>query len=176
MVRRIVVRGGSGSGKTTVARVLALHLGVPHVEIDALFHGPGWSAASAHELQASVSAALDDALGWVVDGNYDTELGGLVLERADLVLWLDLPLGSKLLRLVRRTAARWWNEETLWNGNREDLKQTVWGPDALFPEALRRHFVQRRRWPELLRGRRVLRLRSAREVHDWLVAFTEQRR
>jgi len=171
MARRIVVRGGSGAGKTTLARILARHLDVPHVELDALHHGPSWRSASAAELQASVQAALDDARGWVVDGNYDDKLAGLVLDRAELVLWLDLPLGKKLLRLLGRTAARWWREEELWNGNRESLKTAVWGADALFPWAVRTHFRYRRRWPELFRGRPMLRLRTAREVDEWLRAF-----
>lgn len=39
--RRIVVKGSSGSGKSTVADELARRLGVPHIELDALHHGPG---------------------------------------------------------------------------------------------------------------------------------------
>lgn len=172
MARRIVIRGGSGVGKTTLARLLARHLDVPHVELDALHHGPNWRSASAAEMQAGVRAALDGTEGWVVDGNYDEKLEALVLERAELVLWLDLPLGTKMIRLIGRTATRWWRAQELWNGNRESLKGTFWGVDALFPYALRSHFLHRRRWPELFRGRPVLRLRSAREVDDWVRAFT----
>jgi adenylate kinase family enzyme len=172
MARRIVVRGGSGAVKTTLARLLARHLDVPHIELDGLHHGPNWASASAAEMRASVRAALDDERGWVVDGNYDEKLEDLVLERAELVLWLDLPLPTKLLRLLGRTAARWWREEELWNGNRENLKTAVWGADALFPWAVRSHFLHRQRWPERFRGRPVLRLRSGREVDDWLRAFT----
>ena len=40
--RRILVTGCSGSGKTTVAAAVSQALGVPHHELDALFHGPEW--------------------------------------------------------------------------------------------------------------------------------------
>lgn len=41
--RRVVVAGASGSGKTTLASRVGEALQVPHVEIDGLFHGPGWT-------------------------------------------------------------------------------------------------------------------------------------
>jgi gluconate kinase len=40
--RRVLVAGTSGSGKTTLAQRVSEVLGVPHVEIDGLFHGPDW--------------------------------------------------------------------------------------------------------------------------------------
>ena len=40
--RRILVTGTSGAGKTTVAAALVGRLGIPHTDIDGLYHGPGW--------------------------------------------------------------------------------------------------------------------------------------
>jgi hypothetical protein len=176
MVHRIAIRGASGSGKSTLARGLAQDLGVPYVELDALHHGPNWRAASAAELKARVDAALDDRAGWVVDGNYDSKLHGLVLDRAELIVWLDLPLLTKLLRLVRRTSRRWLANEELWNGNRENWKAAFWGGDALFPWAVSSHFRYRREWPSLFAGRDVVRLRSAVEVQRWRADFLASRR
>jgi adenylate kinase family enzyme len=104
--RRIAIKGTSGAGKSTLGRQLAELLAVPYVELDALHHGPNWSAASATELRARVYAVIDHADGWVVDGNYGTKLGTTVLDRAQLIVWLDLPLLLKLRRLVRRTWLR----------------------------------------------------------------------
>jgi hypothetical protein len=120
-----------------------------------------------------VRAALDDARGWVVDGNYDSKLGALVLERAELIVWLDLPLATKLVRLARRTFGRWWTKEELWNGNRESWKGAFWGADALFPWAIRSHFRYRSAWPRLHAGRPLVRLRSPGEVEAWLAAVGE---
>jgi hypothetical protein len=171
MFQRIVVKGGSGAGKSTLARQLAEQLGVQHVELDALHHGPNWRAASPAELRAKVQAALDDARGWVVDGNYDSKLERLVLDRAELIIWLDLPLPTKLRRLLCRTTRRWLQDEELWNGNRESLKGALWGADALFPWAISSHFRQRKAWPRLIDGGMVVRLRSPREVERWLAEF-----
>lgn len=41
--RRILVAGVSGVGKTTLCREIERRSGIPHTEIGALFHGPGWT-------------------------------------------------------------------------------------------------------------------------------------
>jgi hypothetical protein len=52
-----------------VAVALAARLGVPYVELDAVFHQPGWTELPIEDFRARVAeAAAGDA--WVVDGNY----------------------------------------------------------------------------------------------------------
>jgi adenylate kinase family enzyme len=70
MARRIAVMGSSCAGKTTLAGQLAERLGVPHVELDALHHGPNWTEATAEELKAKLEATLAPLDGWIADGNY----------------------------------------------------------------------------------------------------------
>ena len=171
MARRILVKGGSGAGKTTLGRKLAQQLGVPFVELDALHHGPNWTAASSSELQARVRTVLNDEQGWVVDGNYDRKLGPELIERAELIVWLDLPLPTKLWRLVRRTSRRWLRNEELWNGNHESLKDAFWGREALFPWAVSSHFHHRRTWPRALQHGPVVRLYTPQDVAAWLSDF-----
>lgn len=171
MVRRVVVKGGSGAGKTTLARVLAERLGVAYVELDRLHHGPNWTSATAEQLQERVRAALNDDAGWVVDGNYDAKLGTLILDRAELIVWLDLPLPLKLKRMTERTFRRMLSGEELWNGNRESIKQAFWGSDSLYAWALRMHPHYRKEWPKLFVGRNVVRLGTPEEVSQWLADF-----
>ena len=40
--RRIAVLGMTASGKSTLAKRLARLLDVPHIELDAIVHGPNW--------------------------------------------------------------------------------------------------------------------------------------
>lgn len=165
------MKGGSGAGKSTLARRLAATLSLPYIELDALHHGPNWRAASASELQAKVLDALDHARGWVVDGNYDSKLGTTVVDHAELIVWLDLALPTKLWRLARRTARRWLRREELWNGNRETLRGALGGREALFGWAVTTHFHYRRDWPTRFAGKPLVRLRTSREVEDWLANF-----
>jgi adenylate kinase family enzyme len=115
---RVSVVGCPGAGKTTFARALAAQLGVDHVEIDALHHGPGWTPAPRDVLRARLAERLA-APGWVVDGNYRSTVGDLVRPAADTVVWLDLPRATVMRSVVARTLGRMWHRTELWNGNRE---------------------------------------------------------
>jgi adenylate kinase family enzyme len=150
-----------------VGRAIAEKLGLPFVELDALHHGPGWSEASAEELQSKVRPIVDSD-AWVVDGNYRGKLGDLVLEHAELVVWLDLPMRVWLPRLLRRTFGRVVKREPLWAGNHESIRGAFVGRDALIPWSLR-HFRRRRRtYPETLGRFNLVRLRSQAEVERFL--------
>jgi adenylate kinase family enzyme len=117
---RIWITGPPGSGKTTLGRALAARVGLPHLELDALHHGPDWTPADPQEFRAAVAAAMRQPR-WVIDGNYRGKLGTLVAESADLHIALDLPTAVTMTRLIRRTVWRGLTGRELWNGNREHL-------------------------------------------------------
>ncbi|MDX6507724.1 MAG: hypothetical protein QOG06_2368 [Gaiellaceae bacterium] len=171
-MRRVNVKGTSGSGKSTFGIELARRLGVPYVELDALHHGPNWTEASAEELRARVHEAMDAAPdGWVIDGNYEVKLGDTLIGAADTIVWLDLPLGVKLGRVWRRTTHRIRDDVELWNGNKETWKNVLWGRESLFAWMVRGHFRHRRDWPRRYGGDpRFVRLRSVAEARNWLEA------
>ncbi len=159
-----VIASCSGNGKTTFGRTLSAALGVPFVELDALVHGPNWTEMPGGELRARLAPIVSGPAGWVIDGGYRGKLGDMVLERADIVVWLDLPLRVWLPRLARRTWRRTRGREALWNGNTESLRTAIGGWDSLFVYALRMHFRNRRGYPRELAHLPVLRLGTSAEV------------
>ena len=167
---RVNVKGISCSGKSTFSRELAERLSVAYLELDAINHGPNWTEASGEELQSRVREFMAGAPdGWVIDGNYEWKLGDLVLEAADLIVWLDPPLRVALRRLWRRTYTRIRNDVELWSGNRETWRGVLWGWDALFVWTLRSWIRHRREWPRKFAGDpRLVRLRSVGEARSWL--------
>lgn len=169
-----VIASASGNGKTTLGRDLARRLGVPFVELDALVHGPGWVETSDDDLRAQVEPILASD-GWVIDGAYRRKLGDLVLDSADVVVWLDLPIRVWLPRLIRRTWRRIRRREQLWNGNTESLRLAIWGRESLFVWAFRSHFRLRREWPLALAHPNVVRLRTPCEVKSFLENAGTQR-
>ena len=165
-----VIASASGSGKTTLARELARRLDVPFHELDALVHGPNWTTTPDDELRAQVTPIVQSS-GWVVDGTYRGKLGDLVLENADLIVWLDLPMRVWLPRLLRRTWRRVRRREELWNGNRETLRNVFLTGDGLLYWAIRQHFRRRRVYPIALAPFPTVRLRSTRDVRLFLERY-----
>jgi adenylate kinase family enzyme len=169
-LRRVNVKGTSGSGKSTFGRELAERLGLPYVELDALHHGPNWSEPTAEEFRARVREAMDASPdGWVIDGNYEAKLGDTLIGAADTIVWLDLPLRLKLRRVARRTRERIRDDVELWNGNKESWRNALWGRESLFAWLIRGHFRHRRNWPRRYGSDpRFIRLRSVEEARAWL--------
>lgn len=117
---RVLVCGTSGSGKTTIAGRVSAILDIPHYEIDALFHGPRWRPRDSF---LDDVAALADQPAWVTEWQYG-DARPLLLKRADLLVWLDLPRGVVMRQVIARTLRRRLRRQELWNGNIEPPLRT----------------------------------------------------
>jgi adenylate kinase family enzyme len=172
-VERVSVIGNSGSGKTTLGRQLAEALDAPFVELDGIFHQPGWTELPAKQFRERV-AAVTAGDRWVVDGNYSA-VRDLVWERADTVVWLTLPRWLVTARVLGRTVGRGVRRVELWNGNREQLRN-LFSRDPMQSIVLfsfRNHHGSIQRYDRRLADPaqahlHVVRLRSLREVRAFL--------
>jgi adenylate kinase family enzyme len=127
---------------------LARALGTIHVELDSIYHQPGWTPLTDDEFRARVTAITEPET-WVVDGNYSI-IRDITWSRADTVVWFDLPYLTVLARTIRRTVRRVVTREELWNGNREPLSN-LWSfkPEkSIIAWTATRHRVYRRRYRE----------------------------
>ena len=141
------------------------------VELDAIFHQPDWTELPDDEFQARVRDATAGE-GWVVDGNYRSRIGALVLEQADTLVWLDLPLRVCLRRIWRRTWRRIFAREELWDSrNRETIRNALLARESLLVWAIKTHFRHRRDMLEWIAHHphlHVVHLRSRWDVERWL--------
>lgn len=167
MKRVSVVTSASGNGGTTFSRELAVRMGVPFHELDALFWKPGWVESTADEFRALLEPIVASE-AWVVDGSYQSKIGDLVFRNADLVVWLDLPWYVWLPRQLRRTFRRIVGRERLWNGNRETVRNAFFSRDSLLWFTLKWYRPRRRAYPERLAPFPSVRLRSVSEVDRFL--------
>ena len=163
----MLVAGTSGSGKSTLAAYIGLALQLPHVEIDALFHGPAWTPRPSFEADVHRFSAEPS---WVTEWQYSAVRAHLA-DRADLLVWLDLPRALILRQVIRRTLARRLRRQQLWNGNIEPPLWTIFTDrEHIVRWAWRTHHRTavrmaelRRRHPDLV----VVRLRSRRQIARW---------
>lgn len=89
-MRRIIVIGCPGGGKSTFARKLNELTGIPLFYLDMIYHRPDRTIVSRKEFDSKLQGILNQD-EWIIDGNYARTLQ-LRLEQCDTVFWLDYPL------------------------------------------------------------------------------------
>jgi adenylate kinase family enzyme len=164
-MQRIMIIGGAGTGKSTLARAMGARLNLPVVHLDRHYWSPGWVAPEPDEWRRRV-AELAAADAWVMDGNYSGTLD-LRLPRAEALVWLDLPRWIYFPRAVWRSAANYGRERAdIGPGCREQLDL-----DFLFNWVWNYPTRSRPRTLQLLeslgRSKRIVVLRRPREVRDF---------
>lgn len=167
-MRRIIVIGTTGSGKTTLARAIAARQNFPHGEQDAWNHLADWQEAPLEDFRAAVDTFTAQS-GWVMDGNY-TKARDIGWARADTLVWLDYPAQVVFWRVLTRTLRRVIGRQELWNGNRETWRGAVQA-DAPLRWLFRTHWRRRREMPGQAAAYphlTLIRLRSPREAQRWL--------
>lgn len=117
-MQRVSVLGISSAGKSTLAAELATIIGGEHIELDSMFHQPGWTELPRDEFRAQIVERMAASDRWVTDGNYSM-VADLIWEQADTIVWLDLPKRYVRTRVIRRTVSRLVRRTELWNGNKE---------------------------------------------------------
>lgn len=168
---RVSVIGCSGAGKTWTSSRLAQRLGVPHVELDSIRHGPNWTETPDDQFQRIV-AERTSVDAWVVDGNYESIVRDVIWSRATDVVWLDYSRARIMRQVSQRSFGRVLLRKQLWNGNRERLRDFVrWYHPIRW--AWEQHSSKRERdgsqlasdtWSHL----RVTRLLTPKQAEHWL--------
>jgi len=168
---RINVIGTTGSGKTTVAHAVAERLGLPRIELDALFWKPNWGETPDQEFLPRVDEATRGDR-WVIDGNY-SRTRPIVWARADTIVWLDYSFPRVFLQLLGRTIHRAFTKEPMWDGCVETWRKGFFSRDSILLWCLKTYGRRRRNVPAVLRRPEyrhltIIRLRSRREADAWL--------
>ena len=130
---RIIVVGTSGSGKSYVAKAIAKNLGIKYICNDALIWMPNWINVPNDERLPGFEKATD-CEAWVIDGNVASTHrpeNALLLERADTIVWLDLPRRTVWSQVFWRTIRRAITREELWHGNRESFRLSFFSRDSM---------------------------------------------
>lgn len=130
--------GPAGAGKTTLASALSSTLALPHIEIDAIYHGPGWTPRPTFEAEVD---EFSSRAGWITEWQY-TAAREVLAQRAELLIHLQYRRPVVTRRVVVRTLRRRLLREQLWNGNVEPpLRTILTDPEHIVRWSWQRHDV-----------------------------------
>ena len=122
--QRVLFHGVTGSGKTSAARAYSRGTGIPVFSADDdLGWLPGWTNRPLED-QRRLAADITAQDRWVLDSAYSA-WRDIVLDRVQLIVFLDYPRWLSLGRLVRRTVRRIVTREPVCNGNVETLRRAL---------------------------------------------------
>ena len=99
-MKRILVIGSGGAGKSTVARKLGQVLDLEVIHLDRLFWRPGWVEPPREEWSQKVTELISGD-SWVIDGNYSGTLE-MRIRRCDTIVFLDMPRLLCVWRIFKR--------------------------------------------------------------------------
>jgi adenylate kinase family enzyme len=100
-VGRVLVTGANGAGKTVLARQISCESGLPVYHKDAMALTKHWQLAPASARDAALCAVVSQPR-WIIEGG-PSILIQESLDRADAVIWIDLPAWLRLCRIVLRS-------------------------------------------------------------------------
>lgn len=164
-MKKVLIVGSGGAGKSTLARRLGEATGIEVVHLDTLHWRPGWTEAPKAEFLEAVEEALKkDA--WIMDGNF----GGTMemrLKACDTVIFLDFPRAVCLYRVIkRRLTYRSTNRPDMSEGCNEKIDYEFLHWVWTFPQRAKAAIEERLKRFE--NDKTIIRLRSKKEVADFL--------
>jgi adenylate kinase family enzyme len=167
-MKKVLVIGSGGSGKTTFSKQLAARTGLPLIHLDQLFWRPGWDPTPDAEWDL-VIAELSARDAWIMDGNFGRTIA-VRMSAADTVIFLDLPRRLCTWRIVKRQiryagrsrpdSAPGCPERLTW-----EFVSWVW----TYPSRRRPEMIER--LDAVRSTKNVLILKSQREVDDFLASL-----
>ncbi|PJF09431.1 AAA family ATPase [Pseudorhodobacter sp. MZDSW-24AT] len=170
-MQRIMIVGQPGSGKSTLARMLGARTGLPVVHIDHIHWMPGWVERPRDE-KTRLCHVVEAGEAWIFEGGHSATWNTR-LDRAQMLIWLDVPVGRRLMRVLGRSLR--------WHGrNRPDLPPDC--PEGFHRETLpfwrfiwrTRHSARaglQRLWDRVPDGKARVRLQSPAEVARFVDGF-----
>lgn len=164
-MKKILIIGSGGAGKSTLARHLGDALGIEVIHLDKLHWKPNWTSPPKEEWRKTVEQELKKD-SWVMDGNF----GGTMEMRlavSDTVIYLDFPRTICLYRALKRIFI-YYNKTRpdMGEGCREKLDFEFLGWVWNFPTRAKPEIEERLK--RLTGDQKIIKLRSPREVEKFL--------
>ena len=114
-MKKIMIIGNAGAGKTTFARKLAVKLNIPLVHLDKLYWCGEWQHLSKSEFDVVLQAELEKP-EWIMDGNFNRTVAHR-LKYCDTVMYFDFPTILCLWGITKRLFTNYGKARSDMGGN-----------------------------------------------------------
>jgi adenylate kinase family enzyme len=99
-MKRVLIIGSGGAGKSTFARRLSEKTGLEVIHLDVLYWKPNWVESGKDEWQKTIEEVIKRD-SWIMDGNFSGTLN-VRIPAADTVIFLDFPRLVCVYRIFKR--------------------------------------------------------------------------
>jgi adenylate kinase family enzyme len=163
-MRKVVIIGPAGAGKSTLARELGAILKMDVFHLDRYFWQPGWKEKSKED-RVKILQELVQKSEWIIEGAYFST-SDIRLQKGDTVIFLDMPILLCTWRVLkRRYSVQQQQRPDLPAGCSERLNWRYMLKLLLFPFVGRKTLLRKLRWVE---REKFICLHSEEEVKDFL--------
>jgi len=104
-MKRILIIGNGGAGKTTLSLKLQAILGLDVIHLDQHYWKPYWTEPDKQEWTRIVGEFIEKE-SWIMDGNYGGTMD-MRIEKADTIIYLNYPTIICLTRVIKRIVSNW---------------------------------------------------------------------
>ncbi|MBP7741256.1 MAG: hypothetical protein KA104_01015 [Candidatus Pacebacteria bacterium] len=172
---RIDIVGAPASGKSTLAAAIAKKLSIPHIHLDRFWFESGGRQSkqvtpNIEQVRAKIREKTLEAIkaeAWVSDGTY-LHVQNEVVSRADVLIFLDIPLGYRVLNHAKRAFLK----------PKMHKEVSAWDDITFFIELIRRAYTSGSKLRNFVNEHtdKAVILRSNKEINNYLNGLLTPRR
>jgi adenylate kinase family enzyme len=168
---KIVVLGSSGTGKTTICRMISKKLKIKELHLDSVYWKKDWNNISKEEYNTYMKDFLVKNKSWVIDGNYsNNDHFRYRLDSADIIIFLDFGTQMSLQGIHKR--AKMYKHQT-----RSDMAEgCVEGIDQVFLKYVAGYYKFRAKYLKAIinkyrHKKQVYIFKNREELYQWYNAL-----
>ena len=163
-MKKVLIIGCPGSGKTTLAKALSEKTGLPLIHLDKIQWTGDWECIRGEDFDRILIEKMQMP-HWIIDGNYNRTIP-IRLRECDTVIYLDYPTSVSLCGALKRVISNYGKVRDDMGGNcRERFDPTFFWFIMTF------NMKNRHRYHKLLdsaEDKNIIILRSRKEADEFL--------